>query len=494
MRINHIAIVFGITLLISLGACKKDFLNVVPLGQQIASTTNDYDQLMNDPAFYFYNSAGGWQEPVLMGDEVAAEATYFNQGSVQMANAFQWQAAIFLPTDGIPFDCQYQLASLYQCNKVIAEVDASTGGTDSVKARIKAEAMATRAWLNFEFINFYAKPYLASTAATDAGWPIIDQPDVTLSKYTRASVQAMYDFMIKDLAGAIPHLPVKATFQTRMSRPAVEGLLGKVYMFMGRYSDASPLLKAALDDVAAAGVPVLYDYNVTFAPGGSFLPIDPSYGPASPGENYNDVREAVVSKVFYNGPYSPWSSSQFGNSGLVLASWAAALYGSSDWRLKFYSANNPDGSLNPGGRLYKYGVEFSRCGLQLPDLYLLSAECKARLNDLGGARTDVETLRRHRIPVADAGVPADTASSQVALIKFIIDERVREFAMEGSRWFDMRRLSVDPLFSGITFTHTLYNDDSGNTSTLYTMDQPNRLTLRIPQAIIGVNPGMENNP
>ncbi|MES1250218.1 MAG: RagB/SusD family nutrient uptake outer membrane protein, partial [Chitinophaga rupis] len=363
MRTNYITIALGITSLLSLSACKKDFLNVVPLGEQIAVTTNDYDLLMNDVAFYFYQYAGGWQEPAMMGDEIAAEAPYFNQGSAQMANAFQWKAAILLPTDGEPFDCEFQFSNMYQVNKVIAEVDGSSGGTDSLKATLKAEAMATRAWLNFEFINFYAKPYVAATAATDPGWPIIDQPNIALSQYTRASVQAMYDFMIQDLTSAIAHLPIKAKIQTRMSRPAAEGLLGKIYLFMGRYSDAAPLLKAALDDVTAAGVPVLYDYNVTFAPGGSFLPVDPNYGPASPGQNYNDITEAVVSKVFYNGSYG---GNMFGNNGLVLAPWAAALYGPTDWRLQFYSTNNPDGSPNPGGRLRKYGVQYSRCGLQLP--------------------------------------------------------------------------------------------------------------------------------
>ena len=197
------------------------------------------------------------------------------------------------------------------------------------------------------------------------------------------------------------------------------------------------------------------------------------------------------SKVFYNGSYS---GNQFANNGLVLDPKFAVLYGSTDWRLQFYSANNPDGSPNPGGRLRKNGVTYSRCGLQLPDLLLLSAECKARNNDLSGAKTDVETLRKKRMPVADASVPSATATDQTALIKFIIDERVREFALEGARWFDMRRLSLDPLFSGMTFTHTLYNDDAGNTSTLYTMDQPNRLTLQLPPYITAANPGMPNNP
>ena len=476
-------------LMVSLTACKKDFLNVVPLGDQTASTTDDYDQLMNGPAFYLFSYGGGWQEPALMGDEVAADADYFTQGSVQMANAFQWQASIFLPADREALDLGSQLNSMYACNKIIAEVDGSSGGTDSLKKELKAEAMASRAWLNFQFINYYAKPYLASTASTDPGFPIIDKPNIAIANYTRATVQAVYDFIIKDLTTAVTSLPVKAKIQTRMSRPAVEGLLGKVYLFMGRYKDAASLLQAALADVAAAGVPVLYDYNVTFGPGGSFLPISDVSGPASPGQNYNDLKEAVVSKVFYNGSFA---GNFFGNNGLVLDPKAAVLYGPTDWRLLFYTSKNPDGSLIPAGRLRKYGVKYSRCGLQLSELYLLSAECKARTNDLAGARTDVETLRKNRMPVADAAVPSTTAIDQSALIKFIIDERIREFALEGARWFDMRRLSVDPLFAGQTFTHTLYNLD--NSTTVYTLEQPNRLTLQIPPSVIGANPGMVNNP
>jgi len=102
---------------------------------------------------------------------------------------------------------QLQLSNMYECNKIIAEVDGSSGGPDSLKVELKAEAMATRAWLNFEFINFYAKPYVASTAATDPGFPIIDKPNIAASGYTRATVQAVYDFMIKDLTTAITSLP-----------------------------------------------------------------------------------------------------------------------------------------------------------------------------------------------------------------------------------------------------------------------------------------------
>jgi hypothetical protein len=476
---------------LSVASCKKSWLDVVPLGNLVAATTDDYDQLMNDNALYYF-TAGGWAEAAEMGDELAGEGPYLNAvSSVQIPRGFQYQAVIYQQNDYGPFDLQFGLSGLYEVNKIISEVASSTGGSDTQKAELKAEAEATRAWIYWGFVNYYAKPYSAATAPADPGFPIISQAVATATNYTRGTVEGTYDFMIGDLTAAIAVLPVKAAQPTRMSRPAAEGLLGKIYLFMGKYAAADSQFTAALADIAAAGAPVLYNYNVTFAPGGSFLPIDPTFGPASPCNNYTDETESLVFKVFYSGPYN---GNQWGNTGLVLAPWAQRLFGPTDWRLKLYSATNADGSANVGGRLRKYGQQYTRFGLELPDLYLMSAEARARLGDLGGAKTLVENLRQNRMPVADAAVPADTAASQAAMIHFIIDERVREFAFDGYRWFDMRRLSVDPLFSGITFIHTVFNDDATNSTTTYTLDQPNRLTLQLPPTIMNGNPNMVNNP
>ncbi|PUZ25776.1 RagB/SusD family nutrient uptake outer membrane protein [Chitinophaga parva] len=480
---------FYITAVFTLFSCKKSFLEVIPLGEQVAVTTHDYDQLMNDPAFYIDRYAGGWQDPELMGDEVAVEAPFINQYSKWSMLLFQWQAVIYKDGDMPPFALSHFLSELYTLNKIINEVMNSQDGTDADKARILAEAKATRAWTYFQLVNYYAKPYAAATAGTDPGFPIITKADVNGGPYARGTVQETYDFIIKDFTDAITSLPVKAVIQTRMSKPAAEGLLGKVYLFMGRNADALQMFNAAFTDLAANSSVRLYDYNQEFAAGGVFQPIDPTYGPQGPGKNYNDLTEAVVSKIF---PNTSYNGNGLCNDGLVLTPATQALFRAGDLRLLLYTNKNPDGSPNAGGRLRKYGVQYSRYGLQLSELYLLRAEAEARANDLAGAKTDLEVLRSHRMPAADATVPAATAGNQNALIKFVIDERIREFALEGYRWFDMRRLSVDPLFAGMVFTHVQYNADG--TTTEYHMDQPNRLTLRLPPNIINGNTGMENNP
>src|SRR5690606_15654268 len=102
-------------------------------------------------------------------------------------------------------------------------------------------------------------------------------------KFTRASVKEVYDFIVGDLKTAIPDLPVQLTHRLRMSKAAAEGLLGKVYMFMGRFNDALPLLNASITDMASGKLPAgLYDYKAAFtAPDGAFLPIG-LFGPGYP--------------------------------------------------------------------------------------------------------------------------------------------------------------------------------------------------------------------
>jgi hypothetical protein len=114
------------------------------------------------------------------------------------------------------------------------------------------------------------------------------------------------------------------------------------------------------------------------------------------------------------------------------------------------------------------------------------------MNDLAAAKEDVEALRSKRMPLADAAVPPGIASDKDQLTDFILQERIREFALQGFRWFDMRRLSVDPVFkTTVGYTHNLYN--ASGPATTYTLP-PARFVLQFPQKIIDQNPGMQNNP
>ncbi|MES2109886.1 MAG: RagB/SusD family nutrient uptake outer membrane protein [Bacteroidota bacterium] len=468
-------------------SCKKDFLQIVPKGALIPTTTSDYNLLMNSSKFYQYTNG---LPTLLLGDDIVAEESEFNyhitNATASAQQLFEY-GGVFYQIGDAPWEIQNYTQNIYVCNKVIAEVMNSTEGTDAQKKSLLAEARATRAWANFQLINFYGKPYLASTAGTDLGFPIVETADVSQKTFSRGTVQGMYDFIIKDLTTAIPDLPVQSAIQTRMSRTAAEGILGKVYLFMGKSTEALAQFNAAFTDLASSSTPaVLYDYNVTLAPGGSFLPVG-FFGPNYPGNNPVDMTESILAKTCNAGD---WDGLGFGNTGLELSPETLALFSSSDLRLQLYANYFEDGSPIPGGRIRKYAVQYAWIGFQLSDLYLLRAEARARTNDLSGAKTDVEYLRSHRMPSADAAVPSATAGDQTALIKFIIQERQREFAQEGDRWYDMRRLSVDPIFAGATYNHTLYTV-SGGTQT-FPMPAA-RMVMQLPPSIMAANPNFVNN-
>lgn len=473
------AAVSAILLVLLAPACSDRFLEITPKGKLIAQDVSDYDLLLSNNTLL---NTGGANAQVYLGDDVAVVEPYFSATEPRIQRLFNWLPGVYEPDQHAP-ETQSLLTQLYLYNKVIHEVPGATSGTEVQKKAIRAEAQAGRAWVYFQLINYFGKPYTEATAATDPGFPIVTAADVTATLFSRASVKEVYDFIVDDLTAAIPYLPARTTFRIRMSRAAGEALLGKVYVFMGRYAEALPLLTDALDRMADAVAPThLIDYNAAFAEGGLFTPVNPLFGPLTP-QIANDT-ETVYARQFSN--FSIMSSE------LVISASTLSLFDASDLRLRFFSTMPfPAGTPYPSGLLRRMAPLTNSYGVVVPDILLLRAECRARLNDLAGCINDLEYLRRHRMPEADASIPTAIGASQQVLVPYIFEERIREFASRGERWLDMRRLSVDPVFGTSSFHHQQYNEDgSVQEITLPT----ERLVLKLPPKILAENPGMEDNP
>lgn len=483
MKTPTIKIYTILLLLLTAGlySCKKSFLEVEPKGKLVAKNINDYNLLLNSP-FFNANDVDG---QLFLGDDITSTEPYFkNMLTLKSKRAFQYADVIYEPNeDGT--EIKVLMKQLYTYNIIINEVMNAEGGTDEQKLALKAEALTNRAWVYFMLINYYGKPYLEATAATDPGFPIVAAADVTLNKFERASVKAVYDFMINDLQTAIPALPISAGNRTRVSKSAAEALLGKIYLFMGKYPEGLVQMDNAFSHLPTTYKVELYDYNVTLAVNGSWgynpttTPATFLLGPATVSDNL----EVLFPKQLTN-------NYTFLANDLLLNAKTVALYGASDQRLKLLSSSYYGGApIKAPDVRRKVGPVLVQLGMNMPDMYLIRAELKARTSDVPAAKAIMEAFLKNRMPAADAVL---NITDQTAIIKFIIEERIREFALQGHRWFDMRRLSVDPLFSVTTYSHQALSE-TGEVVGDFPL-RPERFVFRFPAKVINANPGMPDNP
>lgn len=119
--------------------------------------------------------------------------------------------------------------------------------------------------------------------------------------------------------------------------------------------------------------------------------------------------------------------------------------------------------------------------IRISEMYLLRAEAYAETNQLQKAADDVNALRRNRI----TGYTDITYSSKDAAISDIINERFKELAYEGFRFFDLKR-------RGLGITRLASDVQSTNWQNLAAGDY--RFALPIPQAEVFANPNTTQNP
>ncbi len=465
-QINYI---FLIALSVCILSCGKSFLEVQPKGSLIASKTTEYENML-------YNSLSvGFDAPALiLGDDATVLDSYFNASVNRSQRLFRYQGNIYEQEEAAD-ELIIPIRNIYLYNKIINEVMNSEGGTEESKRAIQAEAKASRAFLNLYLINYYGKPYQASSASTDPGIPLVKEADVAQNSFTRATVQQVYDNMISDLKQSIPLIPVNVPNRLRMCKSAAELTLAKIYWFMGNYEQALILIKQAKLHMPTSFENFIYNYNQTYASG--------TWTVTSGLENRQNLLVRTTNALVATN-----------SNNILLAPWVYMLFSKNDQRLKSFSRMPYLGnSIFPveglSRRIGPFGSQAPQ-GVYLPDVELMQAECEARMGNIDAAKSILTAFREKRMPADEAKIPA---MDQNNLIKFTVEERVREFALYGLRWFDIRRLSNDPLFKDKVYEHTIYGAKEGKA--IETIKLPSeRLTLRFPPAVISRNPGMENNP
>ncbi len=424
-HMNRIKIHISFTLLVvtaglALGSCSKSFVNKNSAGNLSTTEALSTPELLQSDLIGLYAELRnvdqyGRDFPVL--GDLMADNTFLE---ARNTGRYVYQFAYTVPTiDGVTLSMwQESYNGILDANQII---DAQVTGADAVKA----QAYAIRALLYFKLVNIWAQPYTFDS--TGLGVPLVLHYNVT-AEPGRSSVAAVYQQIVSDLQTALVNAP-DYTSSIFLSKYAIEGLLARVYLYMGDYTDA-----------LASSADIINSSPFTLVQPGAFK---------SFWSNPNVQTDAV--EVMFEIDMDPINNNGFDDLGgiyingyqdIYCSAQLAGLYSATDVRSQLLIAGYTKGGaaaylVNKYPDAENTNKDHPKV-IRLAEVYLIAAESEARLGDNGDAQTLVNTLAELRDPsftgYADLGP---------ALIADIIQERRKELAFEGDRLYDMQRCGLD---------------------------------------------------
>ncbi|MEE1946429.1 RagB/SusD family nutrient uptake outer membrane protein [Pedobacter sp. KR3-3] len=422
---------FIITLLfLALVSCKKqdewldkksDKSDVVPTTLADLQTVLDNDKTLNEgmPAL-----------GILGSDNMTLLYTIWLTGTTnQERGAYIFDKDIYKGELGFEWNNGYQqIAAANIVLEGLAKIDPSPSSQGQWNA-LKGAALAHRSIAAYNLLQEFAKSYDQATAATDPGIILKNSADVN-EPVSRASVAECYARVITDLKEAEQLLPILQAVATRPSKTAVQAMLAKTYLLMGNYALAKDYATSAL---TANGT--LADFNTLNAPAA------PNYSMPAFDKKFAEI-------IFYS---ETGNFNLMGYQQLMVAPELYRLYGTNDLRKNLFFEDRGNGNVYFRGQYTGSGIYFS--GLATNELYLIRAECQARLDNKEGAAADLNALLVKRCKTGTYGSYQPATADEA--LKKVLEERRKELPFTGNiRWEDLRRLNHEPGFAK-TVTHVL---------------------------------------
>ncbi|WP_119790605.1 RagB/SusD family nutrient uptake outer membrane protein [Flavobacterium anhuiense] len=414
--------------LLLLNSC-RDYVEVEQVGNnRILKYTSDYRALANN--YNDMTSSGGIY--LIANADVEFPTTYQNGVTTIWGNSYTWQDRIYDPSQG-DSDWTGLYKAVYYSNVILDGVMGSEKGTDAEKKEITAEAYVHRAFAYLQLVNTYGPQFDPASANSEKAVPLLLKPEL-FSSLERNTVGQVYDQIISDLKSALDNgIQNDPQFNVLPSKRAVYALLARTYLLMGQYQlsleNAEKALQMQNGLIDLKSLASGYSYPVLI-----------------------QNPEVILSKTLlltYNG--APLSTELLNT------------FSANDLRYNYYTA--PGTSFYPtytgrGFGIYTYSYTNGiNIGVSVPEMYLIAAECYARGGQTQKAVDYLNILRAKRYK-ANTTYQVSAATNTEAL-NLVLSERQKEFIGRGFRWFDQRRLNLDPAFQK-TYTRTF----KGTTYTL----------------------------
>lgn len=303
--------------------------------------------------------------------------------------------------------------AIYAVNSVYKRVGESQTLSVSDKEQFQGEALFLRAYLHFHLTQLFGDiPYVTSTDYAE---------NSRVPKVTREFVLTE---IVEDLKMAKQFLHDKESLsdRTQVDIGAVSAFLARCYLYRGEWelsvNESSEVIGNTAHYVWEQDLDKVFLKESTA-----------TIWQLAPQINGNSTNEAS-SYVFSSGPPPNMALSgnlvhSFEEGDLRREQWIGTV---TNWVETWYHAYKYKQNIHLDNST-EYSILF-----RLAEQYLIRAEAKAYLNDLEGAKRDLNKIRER------AQLPKITAIDQEEVLDAILKERQMElFTEQGHRWFDLVR-------------------------------------------------------
>lgn len=400
--------------LLSLAGCQEGFLDAKPDKSLVVPTTaSDYQAILDN--FNTMNTPG---LNLIAGDEFVTTDQMYHALEQVERQTYLWADDLYEGGSATDWESCYK--AVFTANIVLEGTAKLAGPQPSDElANLMGYAYFYRANAFYGLAQQFAPAYETQNARAQIGIPLKLTSQVT-STVPRATLYDTYQQILSDLQQAVQLITAESVWKNRPSRAAALALMARVYLVMGEYELAEQNASASL---AINGQ--LVDFNDVDAKTSLTFPNAP-----------NQANKEVIFYgrmnfyLFFFTPYYQVDPDLYQS------------YDSTDLRKQCYYDTLDDGAVwYKGSYAGSFGF-FS--GLATDELYLIRAECRARLGNTALALADLNTLLEKRYRKGTFK-PVQANDSGQAL-RIILAERKKELVARGIRWADLRRLNQEKEF------------------------------------------------
>lgn len=428
-----------------LAGCDK-FLDIKPTGSVIPTTLDEYRALWVSTC----NNLPSDRGLAAMG---ADEMYVTNSGDRDKYSPIERWETNTSSTSTTSFNWAGYYQTLYYANYQIEHHEEITEGKAEEIRQLAGEAYLMRAYMHFVLVNLHGQPYTKPGAPETKAVPL--KLDTDMEKVlSRNTVGEVYAAILSDLEKAEEYLNVTKwsdkTLSYRFTTLCVPALRSRIYLYMGNWEQAYASAEKALEVQSQ-----LEDFNTA----GFKLP-----------NHFESVEAINALEYTFTNDYSLAVS--------VLPSFLK-LYEAGDLRTNAYFS---EADKSGNRKCLKGGNSAFRSTIRTGEVYLNSAEAAARAKKLPEARKRIlELMAKRYTPEAfNKKKAAIESMEQENLIAEIMNERARELAFEGHRWFDLRRTTRPRIEKTIEGQKYILEQDDA------------RYTILIPKEAIAANPNLSN--